>query len=69
MDIKLIWENKKDNLSIWEDLERYHPDFFKSFEHHSSNSNIDYETIKNSKFWKNKLFWGDNLEVLLFFIK
>ncbi|MCK4779858.1 MAG: site-specific DNA-methyltransferase, partial [Candidatus Lokiarchaeota archaeon] len=68
MDIKLIWENKKDNLSKWEDLEKYNPDLFKSFEHHSFNRNIDNETIKNSKFWKNKLFWGDNLEVLLFLL-
>ncbi len=66
--VKLIWKNKKDIYSKLEDLKDFPPDFFNSFESHSINSNKERKTINNSKPWMNKLFWGDNLEVLLFLL-
>ena len=66
--VKLIWEKKKDILSKLEDLKNYHPDFFKSFEFHSYNRNHKTNIPSSSKFWINKLFWGDNLEVLFFLL-
>jgi len=57
---KLIWENKKVSASKSEDLKKYNPNFFKAFESHLFN-NIK---KRKDKFWANKLFWGDNFEVL-----
>ncbi|MFX1420597.1 MAG: DNA methyltransferase [Promethearchaeota archaeon] len=64
--VKLIWENKKDNTSKLGDLKKYHPAFFKSFELHSFDRNEKINDLGKSKSWVNKLFWADNLEVLLF---
>ena len=66
--VKLIWKNKKDIYSKLEDLKDFPPDFFYTYEFHSINSNKERKTINNSKLWMNKLFWGDNLEVLLFLL-
>ncbi|UCC20604.1 MAG: site-specific DNA-methyltransferase [Promethearchaeota archaeon] len=66
--VKLVWENKKDITSKLEELRNYNPAFFKSFEHHSFRRNQESNIHNNSKFWVNRLFWGDNLEVLLFLL-
>jgi adenine specific DNA methylase Mod len=56
--VNLIWKNKKEKT--FEDLKVYTPNFFKAFE---SNSFISKE-----KSYSNKLFWGDNLDVLRFLL-
>ncbi|MFX0139310.1 MAG: DNA methyltransferase [Candidatus Hodarchaeota archaeon] len=67
MAIKLFWENKKDNTKLF-DLKKYTPDFFKSIEYRALISNGKSKPFDNSTFWTNKLFWGENLEVLLFLL-
>jgi len=66
--VKLIWENKKNNIPKLEDIKKFHSNFFKSFEHLTHTGNTRRRTTNNSTFWINKLFWGDNLEVLLFLL-
>lgn len=66
--VKLIWENKKNNIPKLEDIKKFHSNFFKSFESLTHIGNTKRKITNNSKFWVNKLFWGDNLEVLLFFL-
>ncbi len=66
--VKLIWENKKENAPKLDDLIEFHSDFFKPFEHHEFIFNERSENFNNSKFWRNKLFWGENLEVLTFLL-
>ncbi|MFX1347155.1 MAG: DNA methyltransferase [Promethearchaeota archaeon] len=66
--VKLIWE-KKDSVSKPEDIEKYTPNFFKAFEHHSSSDIEKLIEFKNCQNWVNKLFWGNNLDVLYFLLK
>ena len=66
--VKLIWENKKNNTPKLEDIKKFHSNFFKSFEHLTHTGNTRRRTTNNSTFWMNKLFWGDNLEVLYFLL-
>lgn len=61
--VNLSWKDKKS-----EDLKVFPPHFFKAFENHLFNSNEKLVKNKTSKFWSNKLFWGDNLEVLHFLL-
>jgi len=68
MAIKLNWENKKDITKLV-DLRKYPSDFFKSIEYHPLISNEKSKTFEKSKIWTNKLFWGENFEVLLFILK
>ena len=60
--VKLTWNKKKD--PSLEDLEIYNANFFKLFEEYSFIEN----EVQNSYFWKNKIFWGDNLDVLYFLL-
>lgn len=66
--VKLIWENKKEKASKSEDLKNYTPNFFKSFEYHPIEYYEKLTEFKNSQDWRNKLFWGNNLEVLYFLL-
>jgi adenine specific DNA methylase Mod len=56
--VKLIWENKKDFLNNISKLKTTYRDYFKKieviFQNNEANNNQD---------WKNRLFWGDNLNV------
>ncbi|MFX1304514.1 MAG: DNA methyltransferase [Promethearchaeota archaeon] len=65
---KLIWDNKIDKVYKSEDLKKYTLNFFKAFESYSFNNNEKLIEIDKSKFWANKLFWGDNLEILYFLL-
>jgi adenine specific DNA methylase Mod len=56
--VNLIWKNKKEKT--FEDLKVYTPNFFNAFERHSF--------ISKEKSYSNKLFWGDNLDVLGFLL-
>jgi len=66
--VKLIWDNKKEFTSKSEDLKKYIPTFFKTFEYHSFNDKEKLEGFKSPQLRSNKLFWGDNLEVLYFLL-
>ncbi|MFX0105757.1 MAG: DNA methyltransferase [Candidatus Hodarchaeota archaeon] len=61
--VNLIWKNKKSDIP-----REFPPNFFKVFENHSFDKNQRLTKLENSKFWSNKLFWGDNLEVLYFLL-
>ncbi|MFX0036431.1 MAG: DNA methyltransferase [Candidatus Hermodarchaeota archaeon] len=66
--VNLIWEDKKDNSSKLEDLKKFYLHFFSTFELYSYSSKNESKNAINSEVWKNKLFWGDNLEVLFFLL-
>ena len=66
--VKLIWENKKNNIPKLVDIKKFHSNFFKSFEGFTHTGNIKRKTTNDSKVWMNKLFWGENLEVLYFLL-
>ncbi len=68
MVIKLNWENKKEITSKSEDLKKYTPNFFKAFEYHSFKDKEKLEEFKSLQLRSNKLFWGNNLEVLYFLL-
>ena len=62
--VKLTWEKKKHvNINLVE-LKKKYSNFFEDFIGNLSFGNE--QVPSNSKFsgWKNKLFWGENLEVL-----
>jgi adenine specific DNA methylase Mod len=62
--VKLIWDNK--NSCKPEDLQKYNLDYFKRLEKYSLNAHEDLGDAKNSDQWRNKLFWGDNIDVLYY---
>jgi len=65
--VKLIWENKKNNIPKLVDIKKFHSNFFKSLKSFSYNGKTKIRTTNDSK-WMNKLFWADNLEVLFFLL-
>ncbi|MFX1504371.1 MAG: DNA methyltransferase [Promethearchaeota archaeon] len=67
--VKLIWKNKRDKTFKLEDLKKFSLDYFKPFESHGIDFDENRENIKNLNFWRNKIFWGDNLKVLYFLLK
>ncbi|MFX1409850.1 MAG: DNA methyltransferase [Promethearchaeota archaeon] len=62
--VKLIWEGKSDNFAKLEDLKNKYRYYFKKFEVNSKNNEIKNQNSLNKEVWINKLFWGNNLEVL-----
>jgi len=66
--VKLIWQNKKENTFKSEDLKKYIPTFFKTFEYHSFSDKEKLKGFRNPQFRSNKLFWGNNLEVLYYLL-
>ena len=56
--VKLIWENKREFLNNIARLKNAFRDYYKII-------NLDPQTsqIDKNQTWKNKFFWGDNLEV------
>ncbi|MFW9785951.1 MAG: DNA methyltransferase [Candidatus Heimdallarchaeota archaeon] len=66
--VKLIWENKRDITFSLEKLKREFSNFFESFRSDSSFFRQEQSFELYSKIWRNKLFWGDNLEVLYYLL-
>ncbi len=64
--VKLTWTNKKDPNP--QDLKKYNLDVFKQFEIYSFRANKVQEKYQNSDHWNNKLYWGDNLDVLYYLL-
>ena len=58
--VKLTWENKKDPLHDITQFKTKFRNYFKPFEV-LFRENI--ATVSSDQIWKNKLFWGENLEV------
>ena len=65
--VKLIWDNKKSCRP--EDLSNYTLNYFKQFETHPSIVKNGLNYIQISENWVNKLFWGDNLDVLYYLLQ
>jgi len=62
--VKLTWENKPDvNINLVK-LKKKYSNFFESFIDNLSFSNEKAPTNPKFSTWTNKLFWGENLEVL-----
>jgi len=64
--VKLTWKNRKDPYPG--DLRKYNFKFFESFEKYSFKVKKSLKNFQNSENWKNKLFWGDNLNVLYYLL-
>jgi len=65
--VNLIWKDKRDKITDLENLKITYSNFFKIFETHSIPTNEDNQK-KTLKHWKNKLFWGENLEILYYLL-
>lgn len=62
--VNIIWKDKTDNTSSIEDLKATYSNFFQTFHLHPYSKNSEIKLNKNASEWRNKLFWGENLEVL-----
>ncbi len=62
--VKLTWEEKKDvNINLVK-LKTKYSNFFEDLLDNTSIDNEQVPSSSKSNRWKNKLFWGENLEVL-----
>jgi adenine specific DNA methylase Mod len=61
--VKLIWDDKKSCNPV--DLNKYNFNYFKQFEKYP---NISNNNLENSNSWSNKLFWGDNIDVMYYLL-
>lgn len=64
--VKLVWKDKKDSIS--EHLDKYNLNYFKPFESHSFKEKQRIKNTYNSDVWVNKLFWANNIDVLLYLL-
>jgi adenine specific DNA methylase Mod len=62
--VKLLWKDKKKGNFKEDALKAYNTNFFRSFEI----NNIDDKAKLKNNLWLNKLYWADNLDVLLFLL-
>ena len=65
--VNLIWKDKRDKLTDLENLKNTYSNFFNTFDTHSVLASKDLKE-KKIETWKNKLFWGENLEVLYYLL-
>ena len=66
--VKLVWEDKNNITSNIEKLKKKYLSNFKKIENLSSFSETRARKKTNSHNWTNKLFWGENLEVLYYLL-
>ncbi|TFG22424.1 MAG: site-specific DNA-methyltransferase [Promethearchaeota archaeon] len=66
--VKLVWEDKNNITNDIEKLKKKYLSYFKKIDILSSFYEIHAKKEKNSNKWKNKLFWGENLEVLYYLL-
>ena len=66
--VKLIWEKKADIPNNFEYLKKKYLKFFKKIHFNSELGEIETPDRSNYNIWKNKLFWGDNLQVLYYLL-
>ena len=62
--VQLIWKNKKDITDNIQNLKNFYKDKYEVFKIQPEFKEFFKFVQKNEKVWKNKLIWGDNLEVL-----
>ncbi|MFX1407906.1 MAG: DNA methyltransferase [Promethearchaeota archaeon] len=66
--VEITWKNKEDITDNIQNLKNYYKDKFNIIKI-KSDLYEEFKFIQNSeKIWRNKLFWGDNLEVLLYLL-
>ena len=66
--VKLIWKNKTDLTPKQDFFKKKYHDYFKAIDYSLINirsKNLNKNPINS---WKNKLFWGENLEVLYYLL-
>ncbi|MHA1149772.1 MAG: DNA methyltransferase [Promethearchaeota archaeon] len=61
--VKLIWKNKTSPLNLIDERKEEFKDIFKK-----TNINSIFKTSDKNLKWNNKLFWGENLEVLYYLL-
>ncbi|KKL54858.1 hypothetical protein LCGC14_2261220 [marine sediment metagenome] len=61
--VKLIWKNKIDPTSKHDLLKKKYLNFFQPIDESLININSSTQNKTQINSWKNKLFWGENLEV------
>ncbi|MFW9770853.1 MAG: DNA methyltransferase [Candidatus Heimdallarchaeota archaeon] len=67
--VSLIWKGKSD---ISKDLDNSKNLYYKRYEildFSDKDFNISAEINNDNSYWKNKLFWGDNLEILVYLLE
>jgi len=67
--VNLNWNKKADISLKIDNLKKHYSNFFNTFIIGSTIIEQDIPIKSISNRWKNKLFWGENLEVLLFLLK
>lgn len=66
--VEIIWKNKEDITENILNLKKYFKDKFKIIKIKTEFDKYFKLSEKSGKSWRNKLFWGDNLEVLLYLL-
>ncbi|MFX1504416.1 MAG: site-specific DNA-methyltransferase [Promethearchaeota archaeon] len=66
--VKLNWKNKTNLIDNIEELKKKYYNEFKPFNGILNDSRINSNYLSSSDNWINKLFWGDNLEVLCYLL-
>jgi DNA modification methylase len=66
--VNLIWKKKVDISLKLDTLKKEYSNFFESFVLDSPLDNQDINSKTFYKDWKNKLFWGENIEVLSYLL-
>ncbi len=66
--VKLVWEDKNNITSNIDKLKKKYLSDFKKIEILSSSSETHAKKKNFSYKWKNKLFWGENLDVLYYLL-
>jgi adenine specific DNA methylase Mod len=66
--VNLIWKNKSNILCKVDILKEKYQNYYQKIDSLSSLNSIENIRLKDRKAWLNKLFWGDNLEVLCYLL-
>ena len=66
--VNLTWKNKTDISSKLDDFKKKYYKKYEILSFNNITSNFNDQITYDNSYWKNKLFWGDNLEVLLYLL-
>ncbi|MFX1275090.1 MAG: DNA methyltransferase [Promethearchaeota archaeon] len=66
--VDIAWRNKNDITPNIKELKKQHETRFKQINFYSNSSPSKCQGNKSVKNWTNKLFWGDNAEVLYYLL-
>ena len=62
--VKLIWEGKSEKPANLKELKDRFLNYYKTFEVHPEGNGQKIQNNLYREDWRNKLFWGNNMEVL-----